>query len=149
MWSNLKAVNGDLKKSKRGITPIEIIIVLIIVAILAVAAIPSIFKFVGDAQNRSLIASARSVYVASEYVVDVTVAQGGTLPEDNNIDSEDTALYNKIMNRAALSGITYTFTANIENDKVSSLVYTQDGTTITIHPNDTDGKRVLIDGIPA
>lgn len=72
----------DLKKSRRGFTLVEIIVVLVILAILAAFTIPAMLGFVNDARAKASIAQAREVDVAAQSAA-TTVASdashGGTL----------------------------------------------------------------------
>lgn len=55
-------------KNKKGFTLIEIIVVLVILAILAAATIPTMLGFVEDAKGKTLIAEARSCYLAGQTI---------------------------------------------------------------------------------
>lgn len=55
-----------IRKSRKGFTLVEIIVVLVILAILAAFTIPAMLGFVNDARGKAYIAEAREVYVAAQ-----------------------------------------------------------------------------------
>ncbi len=58
-----------MKRSTKGFTLVEIIVVLAIVAILAAVTIPSVIGFVRKAQEKALIQEARVAAIAAQMVV--------------------------------------------------------------------------------
>ena len=67
-------------RNKKGFTLIEIIIVLIIIAILAAIAVPAMMKYINDAKEKQHIATARAIYLASQYVTTLHMAETDTDP---------------------------------------------------------------------
>lgn len=53
-------------KDKRGVTLVELIVVLVILAILASVLIPSLIGYIDKAKQRAVIAEARDVWTASQ-----------------------------------------------------------------------------------
>lgn len=72
----------NLRKSKKGFTLVEIIVVLVIIAILAAVAIPTMMGFVDDARKSGAISEAKAGLTAAQMVVTKASATG---------DSDDAA----------------------------------------------------------
>lgn len=56
----------NLRKNKKGFTLVEVIVVLVILAILIALAVPSVMKYIDDANEAKYLAEARAAYVAAE-----------------------------------------------------------------------------------
>lgn len=56
----------NLRRNKKGFTLVEVIVVLVILAILIAIAVPSVMKYIDDANEAKYLAEARAVYVAAE-----------------------------------------------------------------------------------
>lgn len=56
----------NLRRNKKGFTLVEVIVVLVILAILIAIAVPSVMKYIDDANDAKYLAEARAVYVAAE-----------------------------------------------------------------------------------
>lgn len=54
------------KKNKKGFTLVEVVVVLVIIAILIAIAVPSVMKYIDDANEAKYLAEARAVYIATE-----------------------------------------------------------------------------------
>lgn len=65
-------------KSKKGFTLVEIIVVLVILAILAAIAIPAYTGYITRANDRAIIAEARTVLIAAQTVCSETYASNTT-----------------------------------------------------------------------
>ena len=59
---NIKKLR-ELKKNKKGFTLIEIIVVVVILAVLMAVAVPSVMKYLSEADNAKYMAQARTVDV--------------------------------------------------------------------------------------
>ena len=55
-----------IRKNKKGFTLVEVVVVLVIIAILIAIAVPSVMKYIDDANEAKYLAEARSVYIATE-----------------------------------------------------------------------------------
>lgn len=53
-------------RNKKGFTLIEVIVVLVILTILIAIAVPSVMKYIDDANEAKYLAEARAVYVTAE-----------------------------------------------------------------------------------
>lgn len=54
------------RKNKKGFTLVEVVVVLVIIAILIAIAVPSVMKYIDDANEAKYLAEARAVYIATE-----------------------------------------------------------------------------------
>ncbi|OXS27076.1 MAG: hypothetical protein BI182_06335 [Acetobacterium sp. MES1] len=59
---------NKIRRSRKGFTLVEIIVVLVILAVLAAFTIPSMIGFVKDAKKKAAIAEQREVYVAAQAI---------------------------------------------------------------------------------
>ncbi|WP_296559708.1 type II secretion system protein [uncultured Acetobacterium sp.] len=59
---------NSIRKSRKGFTLVEIIVVLVILAVLAAFTIPSMIGFVNEAKKKAAIAEQREIYVAAQAV---------------------------------------------------------------------------------
>ena len=67
----------NLKKSKKGFTLVEIIVVLVIIAILAAIAIPAMVGWIDKANQRAILAEARTVLLAAQTLASESYGVGG------------------------------------------------------------------------
>ncbi|NBK97554.1 MAG: prepilin-type N-terminal cleavage/methylation domain-containing protein [Erysipelotrichia bacterium] len=56
----------NLRKNKKGFTLVEVIVVLVILAILIAIAVPSVMKYIDDANEAKYLAQARGAMIAME-----------------------------------------------------------------------------------
>lgn len=54
------------RKNKKGFTLVEVVVVLVIIAILIAIAVPSVMKYIDDANEAKYLAEARAIYIATE-----------------------------------------------------------------------------------
>jgi len=71
-----------LKKSKKGFTLVEIIVVLVIIAILAAIAIPAMTGWIDKANEKTIMAEARTVLLAAQTLASESYGEGGTAAVD-------------------------------------------------------------------
>ena len=62
---NIKKLR-ELKKNKKGFTLIEIIVVVVILAVLMAVAVPSVMKYLSEADNAKYMAQARTVMTTAQ-----------------------------------------------------------------------------------
>lgn len=86
-------------RNKKGFTLVEVIVVLVILAVLIAIAVPSVLKYIDDANDAKILAQARPVLTASKAEAVKLYADGNlaTLPNDNN-------LHKKIIEIAEIDG---------------------------------------------
>lgn len=123
-----------MKKNRKGFTLIEIIVVLVILAILAAATIPTMLKFVDNANGKALIAEARAAYLAAQMIATEQNAKGTTTaPTEEQIEKY-------------LDDATATITVTMDTGnaaKVAKVVYTKNSYEVTINAGGTtDVKKV-------
>ena len=74
---NIKKLK-EMRKNKKGFTLIEIIVVVVILAVLMAVAVPSVLKYMGEADDAKYMSQARGAYIAAqaeitkEYVASTT-----------------------------------------------------------------------------
>ena len=66
-----------LQKSKKGFTLVEIIVVLVIIAILAAIAIPAMTGWIDKANQKAILAEARTVLMAAQTLVSESYGVNG------------------------------------------------------------------------
>lgn len=101
-----------LKKSKKGFTLVEIIVVLVIIAILAAIAIPAMTGWIDKANEKTIMAEARTVLLAAQTLASESYGETGTATVDTG-DVEDLAEVGGTvsaitMSGAAITGLEYT-----------------------------------------
>lgn len=79
---NIKKLR-ELKKNKKGFTLIEIIVVIVILAVLMAVAVPSVLKYLNEADNAKYISQARAVMQSAQTEVIKAYAP------DKNLDSTE------------------------------------------------------------
>lgn len=110
-------------KSKKGFTLVEIVVVLVILAILAAIAIPAYTGYIDKANQRAVIAEARSVLVAAQTIASEAYGSGKLATAD---------LGNMATDITTLSETTGKFTVTITAGKVALLVFSSsNGYTVT------------------
>lgn len=79
-----------MNKNKKGFTLVEVIVVLVILAVLIAIAVPSVMKYIDDANDAKILVQARPVLLASKSESARLYAEGTleTLPNDTNIHKQ-------------------------------------------------------------
>lgn len=148
---NIKKLR-ELKKNKKGFTLIEIIVVIVILAVLMAVAVPSVLKYLNEADDAKYIATTRAAYIAAEKeLVDAYTDRNQNTYEqalnaaaatvngtgDANASTNITSIDAKVKNDAgAESSIKDNANANANPSTVVSYVVTfKSGKEATLVPN--------------
>lgn len=134
---------SNMFKSKResnqkGFTLVELIVVLVILAILAAILVPALLGYIDRARGSQLEINAKSVLTAAQAELSSQYGKnkGNKLTEDeilrivntSDIDADEYSFVIYVAGRVSASPST-----DHDNYTVSSIVYTQDGKTITFN----------------
>lgn len=122
------------QKIQRGVTLIELMIVVVIVAILVALAVPAY----QDYTIRSQVAEGMNLSAAAKTAVEESYAQSGTLPADNSdagLDASTTIQGNYVASVAVANGV---ITATFGNDANSNIA----SDTIVFTPNTSDAGSI-------
>ncbi|MDD3049141.1 MAG: prepilin-type N-terminal cleavage/methylation domain-containing protein [Bacilli bacterium] len=137
----------NLRKNKKGFTLVEVIVVLVILAILIAIAVPSVMKYIDDANDAKYLAQGRAALIATQaeltkdYADDKTL-NGSIYSDDGTATSEKELLAAvvKATDLAKLTTITTTdvaFGAKANPNTIKEYVFTIDGKTVTVPVNGT------------
>lgn len=129
----VKKLRCFIKEDKRGMTLIEIIVVLVILAILAAFMVPTMLGFVKEAQGKAYIAEARTCYIAAQTISTEESAFGTA---DDDIEKEiavGKTRFEGLIGPEIVTDLT-SVTATVTNGAVEELVFVKGGKTITIKP---------------
>ncbi len=78
-----------MKKSKKGFTLVEIIVVLVIIAILAAIAIPAMTGWIDKANEKAVAAEARTALLAAQTTASETYStSGGSITSPGALDDD-------------------------------------------------------------
>lgn len=114
--------------NQQGFTLVEILVVLVILAIMAAVSIPSMKGFIDDANKKSYLTEARSVYVACQSAASELAAWTDSPEEHQVIDLAQELLADDIDSSS--------FSVKLNGSKVTSITYApKKGVEITINLN--------------
>lgn len=135
------------KEDEQGFTLIEILVVLVILAILAAVSIPSLTGFISEAQKKSYIMEARTVYTAVQ-----SYASEQTDKSDDELEDELRAPIEAghVLDMLLTGSITYEKSPEIseieiENHIVKMLKYQVGGYYVKFSPNSSDNHQEEIE----
>lgn len=124
---------NKMKKNQKGFTLVEIIVVLVILAVLAAFTIPTMLGFVNEAKGKAYIAEARTVYVAAQATVTELTATAAAPAPATEIKSTDTSAATTQIKSYLGTDVTGTWEVTQAAGKVSKVVYTRGGYTVTLN----------------
>jgi len=117
---------NDLKKSRKGFTLVELIVVLVILAILAAILVPTLLGYIDKARSEKDYATAQTVRVAAQAVVDEEYGKTGK-------DLESTGFTADMAARAlTLAGSTKVASPTDTKVALKNVTTTVDGKTVFI-----------------
>lgn len=103
----------NLRRNKKGFTLVEVIVVLVILAILIAIAVPSVMKYIDDANDAKYLAEARAVYVAAEAEVTKDYADNRAI--DNSIYGDGETMMTEVTAAVGFTVETITILPASEN----------------------------------
>lgn len=121
-------------KNKKGFTLIEIVIVIVIIAILAAMLVPSLLKWVDNANQKSFLEAANTIktstlsYVTEQYAAGTSIDDQGDIADWQPISDLVGKKIAASKTDASDYGVTFTVSAG---NKLSSMVVTNGKYTAT------------------
>jgi prepilin-type N-terminal cleavage/methylation domain-containing protein len=130
-----------MKMNKKGITLVEVIVVLIIMAVLAGILVASYTGYIDKAKQDSILVEARAAYLAASTLYHEAYSAGTA--DKTDTDVSDVITDAKIQELAGVSGNTTDI--DVKNGKIDAMVYTSGdykctltgGVTWTVAPKTT------------
>lgn len=129
----VKKLKGRLKLNKKGMTLIEVLVVLVILAILAAVMIPTMLGFVNEARGKAYIAEARTCYIAAQTIATEESAFGTGDTDIEALIVKDGTRFAALVGSEITTDLT-SVTAEVDAGAVTSLVFVKGGKTVTITP---------------
>lgn len=109
--------------NKKGMTLVEVIVVLVILAILAAVLVPTMIGWIDKAKKKTSAAEARAVYLAAQTLASEKYAEVGEF--DFDLDNSEIADDNFIVEVANLAGVGKDKITDLEikDGKVTGIMY--------------------------
>lgn len=139
MMEKMIALQQKRRSKKGGFTLVELIVVLVILAILAALLIPALTGYINRAKEKQIVAETRQCVMAAQTLYDeayANVKKNGTA--DIPTDAEILKLAD-LTGKGKL-GTGDTDKVQFKGNKVSHLVYTNNGVTCTYNGSTYDCK---------
>ena len=122
------------KNNKKGITLVEVIVVLVIMAVLAGVLVASYTGYIDRSKNASALSEARAVYLAVSSLCNEAYA--GVYKPSTEVTAENGVAGVLFADISALSGVTVTkdtlSNVTFEGGKVTAMTYKVGGKTCTL-----------------
>lgn len=138
MMEKMIALQQKRRSKKGGFTLVELIVVLVILAILAALLIPALTGYINRAKEKNVIAETRQCVMAAQTLYDEAyagVAKNGKVTTPKDADILDLA---ELTDKGKLG--TGDNAVKFDGNKVSQLVYTNNGVTCTYNGSTYDCK---------
>lgn len=126
----------NLKKSEKGFTLVELIVVLVILAILATLLVPALTGYIDKAKEKTLVSECRSAVVACQTLASEYYGESGGVYASS---AENRAAVESLAELKANTVTSFTVSAS---GKVTGLVYTNGKIVTYAYTNGTSKYTV-------
>ena len=128
MYKKLK----DLRKSKKGFTLVELIVVLVILAILAAILIPALLGYIDKAREKQITTDANAALTAAQSTLDEEYGLNkAPAVTKTNITDLTQITANWTAAGYSVKGGTATDTSNKDNYQITGFYFTENSKTVT------------------
>lgn len=133
----------NLRRNKKGFTLVEVIVVLVILAILIAIAVPSVMKYIDDANDAKYLAQGRAAMIATqaELVADYADDKklNSSVEGSENLVDAVTSEIGVTVTKISLDGTEFNKADALEKNPntIGKFEFVIDGKTITIPVNGT------------
>ena len=117
-----------MKMNKKGITLVEVIVVLIIMAVLAGILVASYTGYIDKANQDAGLVEARAAYLAATTVYHELYAQNPTAANASAVNAKST----EILDLAGLANTNAVTVDEITNNQITKMTYTNDKFVYTL-----------------
>ena len=138
MMEKMIAMQQKRRSKKGGFTLVELIVVLVILAILAALLIPALTGYIDRAKEKNVIAETRQAVMAAQTLYDEAYAGVDKNGKANAPTDTEILKLAELTNKGELG--TGENAVKFDGNKVSQLVYTNNGVTCTYNGSTYDCK---------